>query len=58
MTEYTLSPWSLADLFPSADGPEIETAFKDLETKTDSFQAFREMLTNDIDFEDFLKTVK
>lgn len=58
MTEYTLSPWSLADLFPSADGPEIEAAFTDLETKADDFESFREKLTADIDFEDFIDAIK
>jgi len=58
MTEYTLSPWSLADLFPSADGPEIEAAFTDLETKADDFESFREKLTADIDFEDFMDAIK
>ena len=58
MTEHTLSPWSLADLFPSADGPEIEAAFTDLETKADDFESFREKLTADIDFEDFMEAIK
>jgi len=58
MTEYTLSPWSLADLFPTHDGPEIEAAFTDLETKATNFEAHREKLTSDIDFEDFMDTVK
>ena len=58
MTEYSLSPWSLTDLFPSADGPEIETAFKDLESKTSGFTAFREKLSDDIDFEEFMDVIK
>jgi oligoendopeptidase F len=58
MTEYTLSPWSLIDLFPSADGPEIEAAFEDLESKTSDFAAFREKLTDDIDFEEFMDVIK
>ncbi len=58
MTEYTLSPWSLADLFPSADGPEIEAAFTDLESKAGDFESFREKLTADIDFEEFMDAIK
>ncbi len=58
MTEYTLSPWSLADLFPSADGPEIEAAFTDLEARANDFEAFREKLTDDIDFEEFMDAIK
>ncbi|MFN2235641.1 MAG: M3 family oligoendopeptidase [Anaerolineales bacterium] len=58
MTEYTLSPWSLTDLFPSADGPEIEAAFKDLESKTAEFAAFRQKLSDGIDFEEFMEAIK
>ncbi|HBX68637.1 MAG TPA: oligoendopeptidase F [Chloroflexi bacterium] len=58
MPEYTLSPWSLADLFPSADGSEIEAAFTQLEAKAANFEGFREKLTADIDFEDFMDAVK
>jgi oligoendopeptidase F len=58
MTEYTLSPWSLADLFPTHDGPEIEAAFTQLEAKANDFESFREKLTSDIDFEDFMDAVK
>jgi oligoendopeptidase F len=58
MTEYTLSPWSLADLFPTHDGPEIEAAFTNLEAKADDFAAFREKLTDDIDFEEFMDAIK
>jgi oligoendopeptidase F len=58
MTEYTLSPWSLADLFPTHDGPEIEAAFTQLEAKANDFESFREKLTPDMDFEDFMDAVK
>ncbi|MBM3144941.1 MAG: M3 family oligoendopeptidase [Chloroflexi bacterium] len=58
MNKYTLSPWSLADLFPSPRGPEIEAAFENLEAKARDFEAFREKLIPDIDFEDFIEVVK
>ena len=58
MSEYQLSPWDLSGLFPSHDGPEIEATFKDLETKASQFETFREKLTPDIDFEDFIDAVK
>jgi len=58
MSEYKLSPWSLKDLFPSHDGPEIEAAFKDLEAKADEFESFRDKLTPEIDFEDFMDAIK
>ncbi len=58
MTEYTLSPWNLGDLFPSSDGPEIEAAFKDLEARAARFESFRPKLTPEIDFEEFMDAVK
>ena len=58
MSEYKLSPWSLKDLFPSHDGPEIQAAFKDLEAKADEFESFRDKLTPEIDFEDFMDAIK
>ena len=58
MTEYTLSPWSLTDLFPSADGPEIEAAFKEIESKTRDFADIRQKLSDDIDFEEFIDAIK
>jgi oligoendopeptidase F len=58
MSEYELSPWSLADIFPSPDGPEIEAAFNELETRATDFEVFRGKLTPDIDFEDFVNAIK
>lgn len=58
MSEYTLSPWDLSDLFPSHDGLEIEAAFDDLETRAGRFEAYRQRLTSEIDFEVFMDVVK
>jgi oligoendopeptidase F len=58
MSAYKLSPWDLSDLYPSHDGPEITAAFKDLEAKANHFEAHREKLNSDIDFEDFMDVVK
>jgi oligoendopeptidase F len=58
MSEYKLTPWSLADLFPSSDGPEIEAAFTELEAMASDFEAYRQKLTPDIDFEDFMDAIK
>jgi oligoendopeptidase F len=58
MTQYNLSAWSLSDLFPSPDGPEIESTFKELEAKATAFDGYREKLSPDIDFEDFMDAVK
>ena len=38
MKTYTQSPWSLSDLFPSHDSPEMEAAFTELESKITSFE--------------------
>ncbi|MBS1249730.1 MAG: Oligoendopeptidase F, plasmid [Chloroflexi bacterium] len=56
--KYTLSPWSLEDLYPSHDGPEIKTAFEKLENMAKDFEAYREKLTPEIEFEDFMDIVK
>ncbi len=58
MQTYQPSPWTLTDLFPSPDGPEIEAAFKELETKASDFEAYREKLSSDIDIETFKRIVK
>ncbi|MEN8172040.1 MAG: M3 family oligoendopeptidase, partial [Chloroflexota bacterium] len=58
MTAYQLSRWSLEELFPTADGPEIEAAFKQIEAKVGEFEGLREKLSADIDFEDFMDGIK
>ncbi len=58
MSEYTLSPWDLSDLFPSHDGEEIKAAFDELEARAGRFEAYRQQLTSEIDFEDFMNAVK
>src|SRR5450759_608818 len=47
-TSFDLSHWSLADLFLFPDGPEIESAFKDLETKIYEFEAYRVRLSDSL----------
>ncbi|MBG7610240.1 MAG: M3 family oligoendopeptidase [Anaerolineae bacterium] len=58
MTAYKLSRWSLEDLFPSPDGPEIEAAFQQIETNVGKFEHLRQKLNADIDFEDFMNCIK
>jgi oligoendopeptidase F len=58
MSTYQLSAWSLADLFPSSEGPEIKAAFKEIETKANDFEKFRSQLSADIAFDDFMEVVK
>jgi len=55
---YKLSPWSLADLFPGRDTPELESAFEDLETQVTSFEKLRPQLKADMPASSFLEIVK
>ena len=45
---YTQTRWSLADLFPGFNSPELEQAFTDLEAKVADFEALRPQLSPDI----------
>jgi oligoendopeptidase F len=55
---YKLSRWSLADLFPGLDAPELDAAFKDLETQVTDFEKLRPQLKADIPTSSFLEIVK
>ncbi|MGD2155320.1 MAG: M3 family oligoendopeptidase [Anaerolineales bacterium] len=57
-TTYNLTRWSLDDLFPAHDSSELEAAFEELETKVGQFEALREDLVPEIDFEEFMDAVK
>jgi oligoendopeptidase F len=56
--DYTQNPWTLIDLFPSADSPEIEAAFSKIQTGIKEFEMNRSRLTNDISVADFLEIVQ
>ena len=58
MKTYTQSPWSLSDLFPSQNSPEMEAAFTELESKVASFETQRPRLVNDIPIEAFLDLLR
>ncbi len=45
---YTLGRWSLVELFPSVDAPEMERALNELDDATEAFEAYREELTEDL----------
>jgi oligoendopeptidase F len=51
---FVQSRWSLADLFPSADGQEIEAAFTRLTDRVADFEKIRPKLTADISQQDFM----
>jgi oligoendopeptidase F len=52
------SAWSLKDLFPSLDSPELETAFKTLEAQVADFEKIRPQLKPDIPAGSFVEILK
>ena len=55
---YTQKAWSLSDLFPAQQSPEMEAAFAEIEAQVNDFEAWRQELTSEISPEDFMKFVK
>ena len=55
---YNQSPWSLSDLFPSQDSPEMKAGFDDLDNKVVEFEALRPSLSTDMSVEAFLKMLQ
>jgi len=61
MTEQTQpfiqKPWSLADMYPAADGPEMKRDFEAMEKKVAAFEKMRPLLTDSISSKDFFAVV-
>lgn len=55
---YSQTRWSLADLFPASDAPELDQAFVALEEKTSALETRRSQLTPGISPDDFMAIVK
>ena len=55
---YKLSPWSLTDLFPGANSPELEAAFTELEAQVTEFEKIRPQLKADIPVSSFIEIIK
>jgi len=55
---YPQSPWSLNDLFPSYDGPEMKAAFSELDTLVSIFEALRPSLAADMPVDAFLDVIR
>ncbi|MEW6094341.1 MAG: M3 family oligoendopeptidase [Chloroflexota bacterium] len=55
---YNLSPWSLADLFPGLDSPELEAAFKKLDQHVAGFEKLRPQLKAEMPVSSFLEVVQ
>ena len=50
--------WSLDDLFPSFESPELEKTYKDLDEQVIDFEALRPNLKADMDVEDFMEMLE
>ncbi len=58
MTKYQSSSWSLADLYPASDSPEIQAALLELEQRAADFEGVRAELEQDISEDAFLKILQ
>jgi oligoendopeptidase F len=58
MTIYTQSAWSLADLFPSHNSPEMQAALSELEAKAAELEALRPTLTAGLSEQAFLQIIQ
>jgi len=54
---YTQSPWSLSDLFPAHDSPEMKAAFDELDVKVVEFEALRASLSPEMPVDAFLNAI-
>ncbi len=55
---YTQAKWSLADLFPGFDSPDLEAGFDKVEEQVASFEGVRGKLKPEMDAEQFLDVVR
>jgi oligoendopeptidase F len=53
-----LSPWSLNDLFPASDGPELQAAFQRIEDGSKEFETLRGQLNPEMPAETFLDMLR
>ncbi len=57
-TKFTQTRWSLADLFPSADGVEIEAAYKKLDDLVKQLESYKPELNPQISTEKFMQILQ
>ncbi|MBL6960761.1 MAG: oligoendopeptidase F, partial [Anaerolineales bacterium] len=55
---FTQTKWSLEDLFPSFESPELEKTYKDLDEQVTAFEALRPTLKADMDVENFMEMLE
>jgi oligoendopeptidase F len=58
MMTFTQSPWSLSDLFPGHDSPEMKAAFNELDIMVVEFEALRPSLSPEMPQEAFLNAIR
>jgi len=58
MAGYTQTRWSLADLFPSLEAPELRLAIADLERRSTAFENYRARLVDEISEGEFLQIIQ
>ncbi len=55
---FTQKAWSLEDLFPGFESPELEATYKELDEQVTAFEALRPNLKADMDVEDFMEMLE
>lgn len=55
---FTQAPWSLKDLFPGTDAPELESAFAELQQQVTEFEKYRSDLAPAMDVEHFMEILE
>jgi oligoendopeptidase F len=55
---YSLSRWSLSDLYPALDSPELQAAFASIEAQVAQFETVRSRLAPDMPVSGFMEIVR
>ncbi|MCF6278597.1 MAG: oligoendopeptidase F, partial [Anaerolineales bacterium] len=55
---FTQTRWSLDDLFPDFESPELEKAYRELDKQITAFETLRPTLKADMDVEDFMEILQ
>ena len=55
---YALTKWSLKELYPSFDSPDLQAAFDNVEEQVMSFEGIRGKLQPDLDANQFMEFVR
>ena len=50
--------WSLDDLYPAFDSPELDAAYKELDAQVTTFESLRPKLSAEMDVEDFMEALE